>query len=738
MKIKSKVRERHTKMAKFKNVPQMYLFHKLLGYWGNMVRNYDGDCRDDDFFDVVRNCFDHDRAVELIEVAYTDKELDEMKNVKMRNARLDLTDSLDDIFCALWNYERLRDKCRTVLDSIREYMLKDSAENGDDPVKQRLAAISKALNLSELETDILTFAYVRDQTCFSWPIRVDDREKPLYYAMALDRSYAEVVQAMSPKGNLRKFNLLDNDFDFSCRTIGGYMDGSSADALDRRFYRKSEEKDILPWSFYGDLSAKDGETIKRIVGASGGKCNILLYGAPGTGKTSFAHSLAKELGRTAFEVNQGDDDGKNMKAEARMIGIHVCNEQEDPEKSLMVIDEADELLRGSSCGFSIFGFDFGGGKSTEKGVTNSLLDEMKIPARWISNAPAVAMDESVRRRFDYSVCFERLNNAQRVAIWRNLVAKHALEGAIPEPKVEEYAARYETSAGGISTVLDNVKRMKPAPEKVDELIATLMKPHCRLMGVNPGNRFLPAKDYSLEGLNIKGKVSLDRMVKAARNYLSADFNVSAEDKPRMNVLLFGPPGTGKTEFVKYLGKELDRKVLVMKGSDILSKWVGESEQNIANAFRRAEAEQAILFFDEVDGLLQDRSNASRRWEITQVNELLQHMEKFDGIMVAATNFSKNLDPATMRRFTFKLEFGYLEDEGKRAFFERMFKTTLTDDEFAELRQLRNLAPGDFRTVRQEHFYLGGEMSNKDRIEALKEECAVKKDGDSSRPIGFAA
>ena len=107
------------------------------------------------------------------------------------------------------------------------------------------------------------------------------------------------------------------------------------------------------------------------------------------------------------------------------------------------------------------------------------------------------------------------------------------------------------------------------------------------------------------------------------------------------------------------------------------------------------------------------------------------MENFDGIMVAATNFSKNLDQATMRRFTFKLEFGYLDDAGKKSFFERMFKTTLTDDEFAELKALRNLAPGDFRTVRQEQFYLGDAVTNLDRIVALKEECAVKKDGDHS-------
>lgn len=64
------------------------------------------------------------------------------------------------------------------------------------------------------------------------------------------------------------------------------------------------------------------------------------------------------------------------------------------------------------------------------------------------------------------------------------------------------------------------------------------------------------------------------------------------------------------------GEALDRKVLVVKCSDLLSKWVGESEQNIASAFRRAEAEHALLFFDEVDGLVQSRDNAHASWEVT--------------------------------------------------------------------------------------------------------------------------
>lgn len=293
--------------------------------------------------------------------------------------------------------------------------------------------------------------------------------------------------------------------------------------------------------------------------------------------------------------------------------------------------------------------------------------------------------------------------------------------------------------GDVLKASRNLADLKPKAADCEALIGKLIEPHCELLGIKKGLAQGVSRPYSLAGLNIRGDMPPARILEAVRAF--QDHKEDDPDRPRMNLLLTGPPGSGKTEFVKHLGEVLKTKVIVKTGSDILSMWVGGTEKNISHAFTEAENECAILFFDEVDGLMQARERAQRSWEVTQVNELLQRMESFDGVFIAATNYLQNLDPASIRRFTFKLAFDYLDRDGKIQFFRKMFNTAPTPEEVGELDAITHLVPGDFRTVRQGLFYLGGAATNADRLAALRRESDMKRQGGAStpaQPIGFRA
>ena len=133
--------------------------------------------------------------------------------------------------------------------------------------------------------------------------------------------------------------------------------------------------------------------------------------------------------------------------------------------------------------------------------------------------------------------------------------------------------------------------------------------------------------------------------------------------------------------------------------------------------------------------MQSRENAGHSWEISQVNELLHSMENFKGVMIGATNFVKSLDAAIMRRFTFKLEFDYLDDKGKALFFKRFFHTELSHEEEKRLFSIASLAPGDFRTVRQAFFYRRRKQDTSAILAALEQESAAKNNKIAHR-IGF--
>jgi SpoVK/Ycf46/Vps4 family AAA+-type ATPase len=127
----------------------------------------------------------------------------------------------------------------------------------------------------------------------------------------------------------------------------------------------------------------------------------------------------------------------------------------------------------------------------------------------------------------------------------------------------------------------------------------------------------------------------------------------------VRMLFCGPPGTGKTLSAEVLAAELDTDLLIVDLSRLVSKWIGETEKNLAEVFAAAERSRAVLFFDEADALFAKRtevSDAHDRYANLETAYLLSRLEQYEGLAVLATNLRRNVDAAFLRRLEFVVEF----------------------------------------------------------------------------------
>jgi hypothetical protein len=135
--------------------------------------------------------------------------------------------------------------------------------------------------------------------------------------------------------------------------------------------------------------------------------------------------------------------------------------------------------------------------------------------------------------------------------------------------------------------------------------------------------------------------------------LMQDWGMSRHVKPGFRALFYGPPGTGKTLTATLLGKDTGKDVFRIDLSMMVSKYIGETEKNLARLFNKAENKDWILFFDEADALFGKRTgvrDAHDKYANQEVSYLLQRVESYPGLVILASNFKTNIDDAFMRRF----------------------------------------------------------------------------------------
>ena len=474
----------------------------------------------------------------------------------------------------------------------------------------------------------------------------------------------------------------------------------------------------LEWADF-DHVAEERDHIEKLVkgalqsGAPG--VNILVYGPPGTGKTEFCKTLAARLGTNLYSVGEEDDSGDEPSRKERLQELRLAQRLLAPDRgSILLFDEMEDILSDPSSSwmpFSPGGFSHlrsGGSKV----FLHRILERTPVPTLWTSNS-ARETCETVLRRMTFTLELRKPPCRVRERIWGRELARHDIKAT--EEDTRSLAKEFDVTPGVASSAIAGASLCGGDLAAVRLGVRSLSRV---ISGEKPPvNQGPPEKfDLALVRADIDPVGFADRIVKSGGKHFS--------------LCLQGPPGTGKSAFVRYLAERLGLQVTQKRASDLMSMWVGQTEQRIAAAFAEARAEGSILVFDEADSLLADRRGAVRSWEVSQVNEMLTWMESHPLPFACTTNFGENLDPATLRRFTFKIALDYLTPDQSQAAFHTYFALKAPP----EVGDLTTLTPGDFAVVHRKAEILGHLQDAKALAELLRAECEVKPN--HSRKMGF--
>lgn len=444
--------------------------------------------------------------------------------------------------------------------------------------------------------------------------------------------------------------------------------------------------------------------------------NVFLYGKPGTGKTQLAKVLAQDLDSQLFEIACEDREGSSIDGENRLRAFCAAQCFFAKRQTLLLFDEVEDVFAD--------GDGLLGRRSTaqqRKAWMNRMLEENSVPTIWVSNSRD--LDPAFVRRFDIVFELPVPPRSQREQITRK-----ACSGLLTEPAIKRISepetlapALITRAASVVESVRHELGKSEVAPA-VEFLVSSVLK----AQGHTPiRTQSSPSRTELYDPAFVNTDWDLDQL----------ELGLSRTKTGRL--CLYGPPGTGKTAFAHWLADQAETPLIVRRGSDLMSPYVGLSERNIASAFREAEQTHATLLIDEVDSFLQDRRSAQQSWEISLVNEMLVQIETLPGIFIASTNVIDGLDRAVLRRFDMKVRFDFLKPDQAWRLMVRCCSLLNLPAPLEHLQdeicRLTNLTPGDFAVVDRQ-----SRLSQIDSAEAvlsvLKRECSLK-DGEGIR-IGF--
>lgn len=429
--------------------------------------------------------------------------------------------------------------------------------------------------------------------------------------------------------------------------------------------------------------------------------NVLLYGYAGTGKTSFAKMLARSAGLDLYGVGENSQGSVDKNFRLCQLYRKQCLFK-NMKNTCLLFDEAEDIFSPLSKLVS-----------ANKVEINRLLEENARPVIWATNNITM-MDPAFVRRFTLAIPFEKPPRVVREKIWRKYLDKFRI--TLRASEVRELATHYEVPPAMIAGAVRAASLVRGKLPAIKEHLSLTMQ------ALNGGYKKQIRQD---------SEAFYPALIHADTDLTALAAQIKQTGRLNFSLCLYGASGTGKSAYARYLAQELGLEVIHKRASDLKGMFVGETEKNIAHAFAQAREEKALLIFDEADSFLRDRALAHTSWEVSAVNEMLTWMESHPYPFICTTNLMDTLDPASLRRFSFKVKYEFLTAKQVCEAFDYFFGLQVAEE---KVRHLTTLTPGDFAVVKNKADILG-----KHHFEALAEmlegEQKVKKTH-FSKTIGF--